>query len=104
MGRQVTQSRMQSLLIVNFVEKVRQAALHILEAVVIPQIDLLIFKVLHETLCRRTIIRVAFARHADTHLGCLSLLYIGVTGVLYPAVRMMNAAFNRSSLFEGHPE
>ena len=39
----ISQSRMESLLIVDFLEKIRDPVLHILYALIIPQIHLLIF-------------------------------------------------------------
>ena len=66
--RAVSQSRVQPLLVIDFLQKIRNPLLHILRRPVFLQVDFFMLERLHEALRCRVVIGIALAGHADLHL------------------------------------
>lgn len=63
--RPISQRGMQPLAIVNLFDKIGKLPFHIVETLVLPEVDLFDLQGLHETLDDGVVIGVAFSGHAD---------------------------------------
>lgn len=95
---------MQSLLVVDPLEKVRNSLFHILDGLVMPEVNLLVLQRLDETLSGSILVGISLTRHADLKAGLSQLLHKAMAGILHPPVRMMNTILHRLSLLHGYSE
>lgn len=91
-------------MIINFLDEVRKPILDIVHGSIFPEVDLLGFQGLEETLSRRVVVRVPLPRHADPEVVREQRIDGVVGGVLDSPVGVMDDPCRRRAKRKGHPE
>src|ERR1700733_538014 len=88
--RTIAQRRMQTLLVVDFFQKLLDQSPGFLEVAVFGAVDFLVFESLHETFRAGIVVGRCQSAHADTNAVLFELCGVVSRGILHPAVGMMD--------------
>jgi hypothetical protein len=86
----VSKSGMQSLLVIDDLQKLTNAGQRVIEVAIFVSVNLVLFERFHERLTGGIVVGIALSTHANSHCVIFQQRRVFVTSVLYAAIGMMH--------------
>src|SRR5262249_8059 len=103
-GRTITERRMQTLAVVDFVQELANRSPCLFQAAIFGAIDFLVLESFNKTLRLRIVIGRSGAAHADADAVLLKFCGVVARSILHTAIGMMHQSRLRSAMPQRHPQ